>query len=118
MIAVTLAFPDNAQGLPAGVSAKNPPVLRDQLGENFMRTVLTLALGLMFVGAGAGFADDKPINTVCPKSGKAADGSHVAKVKDGDKAITVATCCNGCAGKVEADPAKYVAAAKANKKAE
>jgi hypothetical protein len=81
-----------------------------------MRTVLTLALGLMF--AGAGFADDKATNTVCPKSGKPADGTHVAHVKDGEKAMTIATCCNGCAGKVEAEPAKYIAAAKANKKAE
>jgi hypothetical protein len=81
-----------------------------------MRTVLALALGLVF--AGAGFADDKPINTVCPKSGKAADGSTVATVKDGDKSVKIATCCNGCKGKVEADPAKFVAAAKANKKAE
>lgn len=83
-----------------------------------MRTALTLALGLLFVGAGAGFADDKPVNTICPKSGKAADGSTVATVKDGDKSIKIATCCNGCKGKVEGDPAKFVAAAKANKKAE
>ena len=81
-----------------------------------MRTVLALALGIVF--AGAGFADDKPINTTCPKSGKPADGSHFATVKDGDKTVKIATCCNGCAGKVEADPAKFVAAAKANKKAE
>lgn len=81
-----------------------------------MRT-LALALGLMFVGAGAGFADDK-LNTICPKSGKAADGSTVATVKDGEKEMKIATCCNGCKGKVEADPAKFVAAAKANKKAE
>lgn len=81
-----------------------------------MRTVLALALGLAF--AGAGFAGDKPVNTVCPKSGKPADGSTVATVKDGDKTIAIATCCNGCKGKVEGDPAKFVAAAKANKKAE
>jgi hypothetical protein len=81
-----------------------------------MRTALALALGLVF--AGAGFADDKPINTVCPKSGKAADGSTFATVKDGDKKVKIATCCNGCAGKVEGDVAKYLPAAKANKKAE
>jgi hypothetical protein len=81
-----------------------------------MRTVLALALGIVF--AGAGFADDKAINTVCPKSGKAADGSTVATVKDGDKEVKIATCCNGCKGKVEGDVAKYLPAAKANKKAE
>jgi hypothetical protein len=84
-----------------------------------MRNVLVLALGMLFATAGAGFADDKPVNTVCPKSGKAADGTTVANVKDADgKAVAVATCCNNCKGKVEADPAKYVTAAKANKKAE
>jgi hypothetical protein len=81
-----------------------------------MRTALTLALGIIF--AGAGFADDKPINTVCPKSGKPADGSTVATVKDGDKTVKIATCCGGCKGKVEGDVAKYLPAAKENKKAE
>ncbi len=81
-----------------------------------MRTALVLALGMMF--AGAGFADDKPINTVCPKSGKPADGTHVAHVKDGDKAVTIATCCDKCAAKVEAEPAKFLPSAKTNKKAE
>lgn len=85
-----------------------------------MRTVLTFALvlGLSALG-GAAFADDKPVNTVCPKSGKAADGSVVAHVKDKDgKAVAIATCCNNCKGKVEGDSAKYIDAAKANKKAE
>ena len=82
-----------------------------------MRTVLTLALGLLFVGAG--FADDKAINTTCPKSGKPCDGTHVAHVKDKDgKAVTVAGCCDKCTKEVEKDPAKYVPAAQANKKAE
>lgn len=81
-----------------------------------MRTALTLALGLMFAASGAAFADDKPINTVCPKSGKECDGTHVAHVKDADgKAVTVATCCDKCKAKVEAEPAVYVPAAKANK---
>jgi hypothetical protein len=81
-----------------------------------MRTALTLALGLMFAASGA-FADDsKPINTVCPKSGKPADGTHVAHVKGADgKAVTVATCCDKCKAKVEAEPAVYVPAAKENK---
>lgn len=85
-----------------------------------MRTVLTFALVLgMSAISGAAFADDKPVNTVCPKSGKAADGAIVAHVKDKDgKAVTVATCCDKCKAKVEADAAKYVEAAKANKKAE
>ena len=85
-----------------------------------MRTVLTLALVLGFSAfSGAAFADDKPVNTICPKSGKAADGTIVAHVKDKDgKAVAVATCCEKCKGKVEADAAKYVEAAKANKKAE
>lgn len=81
-----------------------------------MRTALTLALGIIF--AGVGFADDKATNTVCPKSGKPADGTHVAHVKDGDKTIAVATCCDKCAKKVEAEPEKYLKAAKENKKAE
>lgn len=80
-----------------------------------MRTILALAIGVLF--AGAGFADDK-LNTVCPKSGKPADGTTVATVKDGEKEMKIAICCNGCKGKVEAEPAKFIAAAKANKKAE
>jgi len=80
-----------------------------------MRTVLALAIGVLF--AGAGFADDK-LNTVCPKSGKPADGATVATVKDGAKDMKIAICCNGCKDKVEAEPAKFVTAAKANKKAE
>ena len=76
-----------------------------------MRTVLTLALGLLFVGAG--FADDKAINTNCPKSGKACDGTHVAHVKDKDgKDVKVAACCDKCVAAVEKEPAKYVPAAK------
>ncbi len=84
-----------------------------------MRTALILALGMMFAASGAAFAADKPANTVCPKSGKAADGSSVANVKDADgKAVAIAICCDGCKGKVEAEPAKFITAAKANKKAE
>jgi hypothetical protein len=85
-----------------------------------MRSILTVALvlGLSAI-SGVSFADDKPVNTVCPKSGKAADGSVVAHVKDKDgKEVAIATCCNNCKGKVEGDAAKYIAAAKANKKAE
>ena len=52
-----------------------------------MRTVLTLALGLLF--AGVGFADDKAVNTNCPKSGKPCDGTHVATVKDKDGDVGV-----------------------------
>ena len=85
-----------------------------------MRTILTFALVLgMSAISGVAFADDKPANTVCPKSGKAADGTIVAHVKDKDgKAVAVATCCDKCKAKVEAEPAKYVEAAKTNKKAE
>ena len=82
-----------------------------------MRTVLTLALGLLFVGAG--FADDKAVNTTCPKSGKPAVGTHAVTVKDKDgKEVKVAGCCDKCVAAVEKDPAKYVPAAQANKKAE
>jgi hypothetical protein len=82
-----------------------------------MRTVLTLALGLLFVGAG--FADDKAVNTKCPKSGKECDGTNVAKVKDKDgKEVKVAGCCDKCVAAIEKDPAKYVPAAQGNKKAE
>jgi hypothetical protein len=83
-----------------------------------MRTALTLALGMLFATAGAGFADDKPINTICPVKGKECDGSKVAEVKDGDKAVHVAVCCKKCKGTVEAEPAKYLPAAKENKKAQ
>ncbi len=83
-----------------------------------MRTAMTFALGLLLATAGAGFADDKPINTKCPKSGKECDGSKVASVKDGDKTVMVNACCGKCKGAIEADPAKYVPAAKENKKAE
>jgi bacterioferritin-associated ferredoxin len=82
-----------------------------------MRTALSLALGLLFVTAGAGFAEDKPINTKCPKSGKACEAGIVAKVKDGDKTVSVGACCGKCKAAIEKDPAKYVAAAKEDKTA-
>ena len=90
-----------------------------------MRMYINILAGAAVVLAGStaftgmSFADDKPVNTVCPKSGKAADGTIVAHVKDKDgKAVAVATCCEKCKGKVEADAAKYIEAAKTNKKAE
>ena len=82
-----------------------------------MRTAMTLALGLIFAAAGAGFADDKPINTKCPKSGKECDGTHVASVKDGDKTVAVNACCDKCKGAIEGDSAKYLPAAQKNEKA-
>ncbi len=83
-----------------------------------MRTAMTLALGLLFATAGAGFADDKPANTVCPKSGKEVDGSKVATVEQDSGKVAIAVCCGKCKTAVEKDPDKYVAAAKENKKAE
>jgi hypothetical protein len=84
-----------------------------------MRTFLTLALVFAAFGANAAYAGDKAVNTVCPKSGKPVDPEITVSVKDKDgKAVTVGTCCKNCAAKVEADPAKYVAAAEKNKKAE
>lgn len=85
-----------------------------------MRSILTIAvLFAAFSGSSVYAADDKAVNTICPKSGKAVDPAITVHVKDADgKAVVVGTCCKNCAAKVEADPAKYVAAAVKNKKVE
>ncbi len=83
-----------------------------------MRTVLAIALALAFVGTAAAEDPAKAANTVCPASGKDVDPSVApikAKDKDG-KEVLIGVCCNKCAAKVKADPAKFVAAAEANKK--
>ena len=87
-----------------------------------MRTLLTLALVVAAFSGSTAYGEDKAdkaVTTVCPKSGKPVDPAITVHVKDKDgKAVTVGTCCKNCAAKVEADPAKYVAAAEKNKKAE
>ncbi len=84
-----------------------------------MRNALTLTLGLLFMTAGVCFAEDKPINTVCPKCGEEVDGKHVAKVKnDDDETVAIAVCSEKCKKTVEKDAAKYLEAAKENKKVE
>jgi hypothetical protein len=83
-----------------------------------MRTILALALALSFAGAASAEDPAKAVNTVCPASGKDVDPKVApikAKDKDG-KEVEIGVCCNKCAAKVKADPAKYVAAAEANKK--
>ncbi len=62
---------------------------------------LTCILSLLVLSAGISFA--KPVNTVCPVSGKDAKASVTSKHKGKD----VAFCCNNCKGKFDADPAKF-----------
>ena len=51
----------------------------------------------------ASMASAAPANTVCPVSGKDADGSVTSKHKGQD----VAFCCKNCKGKFDADPSKF-----------
>ena len=83
-----------------------------------MRHILALVLSLSFAGAAMAEDPAKAVNTVCPSSGHDVDPS-VAPIKAKDSAgkeVEIGVCCNKCAAKVKADPAKYVAAAEANKK--
>ena len=77
---------------------------------------LCLLTALSF-GATAWAADaadeHKPVNTVCPISGKKIDPSIPpveAKTADG-KTIWIGVCSEGSATKIKKDPAKYVKAA-------
>lgn len=87
-----------------------------------MRYLLALALGasLSLAGAVNASADDpaKADNTVCPKSGKPIDPtvSAITATDASGKTVHIGACCNNCAGAIAKDPAKYVAAAEANKK--
>lgn len=86
-----------------------------------MRYLSILALGAVLSLAGAvnASADDlKAVNTVCPNSGKPIDPA-VAPTSATDaagKTVGIGACCNNCAAKIKKDPAKFVAAAEADKK--
>ncbi|HYE04096.1 MAG TPA: hypothetical protein VEL07_01135 [Planctomycetota bacterium] len=79
-----------------------------------MRSFILGVLALAVLGAPASAADvEAPkaaTNTVCPTCDKAVDPAKdpavTVKGKDG-KDVTLAACCKGCAGKIEADPAKF-----------
>ncbi len=62
---------------------------------------LAFILSVLALSSGISFA--KPVNTVCPVSGKDAKPSVTSKHKGKD----VAFCCNNCKGKFDADPAKF-----------
>ncbi len=83
-----------------------------------MRSMILTLLALVLFGAPA-FAAAAATNTVCPTCDKkvdpAKDPAVTIKGKDG-KDLTLAACCKNCAGKVEAEPAKF--AEKAAKDAE
>ncbi len=64
---------------------------------------LICLLSVLVITSGASFA--KPVNTVCPVSGRDAKRS-VTSTHKGDE---VAFCCNNCKGKFDADPAKFEA---------
>jgi hypothetical protein len=86
-----------------------------------MRSLLLLAIGavLSVAGTTTAFADDaKPVNTVCPNSGKPIDPSvpPVATTDKDGKTVYIGACCTHCAAKIAKDPATYVAAAEANTK--
>ncbi len=83
---------------------------------------LLLALSLTFASFSAFAEDAAPAatatasNTVCPCDGKAIDKSVApiaAKTSDG-KDVMIGACCNDCAAKIKADPAKYADAAAKN----
>ncbi len=88
-----------------------------------MRSLMLAALALAFLGAPASAADVAmpavATNTTCPtcdtKVDPAKDPTFTVKGKDGTD-VTLAACCKGCAGKIEADPTKFVD--KASKDAE
>ncbi len=88
-----------------------------------MRSLMLVALALALLGAPATASDVSTpavaTNTVCPTCDKAVDPAKdptvTVKGKD-DKDVTLAACCKGCAGKIEADPATF--ADKASKGAE
>jgi hypothetical protein len=86
-----------------------------------MRSFL-LSLPLLFLGTALlpaqAYADDKPVNTICPKSGDAIDPDVTpvtVTTKEG-KTVIIGVCCKKCAAAITANPDAYVAAALANQK--
>jgi hypothetical protein len=88
-----------------------------------MRLVLAFVLACggccAYAAQSAEAAAAKPVNTICPMSGKAVDGSTTVTLKGTDGTeVLVATCCDGCAAKAQKKADKAIAAAQANKKLE
>ena len=67
-----------------------------------MKSLFTL-IAALFLGAGVASADPaKPVNKLCPVSGK--DGDPAVIVKYAKK---IGFCCDKCKGKFEKDPAAF-----------
>jgi len=70
-----------------------------------MKTKLSIVCAAALVaviGLGVSFAaDSKPINSVCPVKGKAANGSKTVS-------YTVNFCCNNCKGKFDKQPTAFL----------
>jgi hypothetical protein len=89
--------------------------------HHWSRLGLLLALGLAFAAAGAEGA--KPINTICPVSGRAVDPSVppvIITMGKGERAtkVVIGVADAAAAARVKANPELFVNAAKANKQAE
>lgn len=89
-----------------------------------MRLILIFQLFVALALPGAlTAADAKAINTVCPVTGKAVDAAVPAviiTVGKGERAqkVVIGVADAAAAEKVKADPEAYVAAAKANRRAD
>lgn len=71
-----------------------------------MRQEISLAKVVVDMGAEvSAAAEDKPVNTVCPVSGKPVDPAKTI-VYEGRR---IAFCCNDCCAEFQKDPAKYAA---------
>lgn len=72
-----------------------------------MKTLLTLAIGLMAISVvHAGEAKQK----ICPVTGDSLGGDMGPPVSYNDGKRTILLCCKSCVKKYKANPAKYAAA--------
>lgn len=82
---------------------------------------LLLAVVLLLTGALVA-ADQPPVNTICPVTGKAVDSAIppvIVTVGKGERAkrVVIGVADRASADQVKANPSAYVEAAKANRKA-
>ena len=84
---------------------------------------LTLIATLLAMTMGLALAADKPVNTVCPVTGKPVDAgvsAVVVSMGKGERAqkIVIGVADAAAAEKVKANPDAYIAAARANRQAD
>jgi hypothetical protein len=82
-----------------------------------------LVTALLALTMGLALAADKPVNTVCPVTGKPVDpgiAAVVVSLGKGERAqkVVIGVADAAAAEKVKANPEAYVAAARANRQAE